>query len=170
MHRSCSLGLPAPRNLPAVPGSTWEPEDLASFTDAADFHTEPYAPTLTVRGRTGSNAGTTRQVAVLTVGQMHGLVIPEVDDPWMQHADRLPAGVEWSARIYVRRPEEVAGELARQMNKVPLPGPALHRRARAGTAAEPVPGTGGSPGRTAHASGPDLLADGSRAARLGCYQ
>jgi len=33
-------------------------------------------------------------------------------------ADLLPASVEWSARIYVRRPEEVAGELARQMNKV----------------------------------------------------
>ncbi|HKR49219.1 MAG TPA: ATP-binding protein [Pseudonocardiaceae bacterium] len=118
MHRSCSLGLPAPRNLPAVPGATWEPEDLASFTDAADFHAEPYAPTLTVRGRTGSNAGTTRHVVVLTVGQMHGLRIPEIDDPWVQRSDRLPAGVEWSARIYVRRPEEVAGELQRQMNKV----------------------------------------------------
>jgi hypothetical protein len=118
MHRSCSLGLPAPRNLPAVPGSSWEPEDLASFTDAADFHTEPYAPTLTVCGRTGSNAGITRQVVVLTVGQMHGLRIPEIDDPWMQRSDRLPAGVEWSARIYVRRPDEVAGELQRQMNKV----------------------------------------------------
>jgi hypothetical protein len=118
MHRSCSLGLPAPRNLPAVPGTEWEPEDLASFTDAADFHAEPYAPTLTVRGRSGSNAGVKRHVAVLTVGQMHGLQIPEVDDPWVQHADRLPAAVEWSARIYVRRPEEVAGELQRQMNKV----------------------------------------------------
>jgi hypothetical protein len=118
MHRSCSLGLPAPRNLPAVPDGSWEPEDLASFTDAADFHTEPYAPTVTVRGRTGSNAGTTRHVVVLTVGQMHGLQIPEIDDPWVQRSDRLPAGVEWSARIYVRRPEEVAGELQRQMNKV----------------------------------------------------
>ena len=118
MHRSCSLGLPAPRNLPAVPGAAWEPEDLASFTDAADFHQEPYAPTLTVRGRTGSNAGMTRHVAVLTVGQMHGLQIPEIDDPWVQHADRLAASVEWSARLYVRRPEEVSGELARQMNKV----------------------------------------------------
>lgn len=118
MHRSCSLGLPAPRNLPAVPGAAWEPEDLASFTDAADFHAEPYAPTLTVRGRTGSNAGIARRLVVLTVGQMHGLQIPEVDDPWVQHADRLPAPVEWSARIYVRRPEEVAGELSRQMNKV----------------------------------------------------
>ena len=118
MHRSCSLGLPAPRNLPAAPGAAWEPEDLASFTDAADFHTEPYAPTLTVRGRTGSNAGIARHVVVLTVGQMHGLRIPEIDDPWVQRSDRLPAGVEWSARIYVRRPEEVAGELQRQMNKV----------------------------------------------------
>jgi hypothetical protein len=36
--RSCSLGLPAPRNLLAVTGAAWEPEDLASFTDAADFH------------------------------------------------------------------------------------------------------------------------------------
>lgn len=118
MHRSCSLGLPAPRNLPAVPGAAWEPEDLASFTDAADFHQEPYSPTVTVRGRTGSNAGTTRHVAVLTVGQMHGLQIPEIDDPWVQHSDRLAASVEWSARIYVRRPEEVSGELQRQMNKV----------------------------------------------------
>ncbi|MFC7341962.1 ATP-binding protein [Saccharopolyspora griseoalba] len=118
MHRSCSLGLPAPRNLPAVPGAPWEPEDLASFTDASDMHQEPYAPTVTVRGRTGSNAGVSRNVAVLTVGQSHGLQIPEIDDPWMQHSDRLPAPVEWSARIYVRRPEDVSGELQRQMNKV----------------------------------------------------
>nr|WP_084716317.1 ATP-binding protein [Saccharothrix syringae] len=118
MHRSCSLGLPAPRNLPAVPGAPWEPEDLASFTDAADFHQEPYSPTVVVRGRTGSNAGIKRHVAVLTVGLMHGLQIPEVDDPWVQRSDRLPAAVEWSARIYVRRPEEVSGELQRQMSKV----------------------------------------------------
>lgn len=118
MHRSCSLGLPAPRNLPAVPGAAWEPEDLASFTDAADFHQEPYSPTVTVRGRTGSNAGIRRHVVVLTVGLMHGLQIPEVDDPWVQRADRLPASVEWSARIYVRKPEDVSGELQRQMNKV----------------------------------------------------
>ncbi|MGP4015951.1 ATP-binding protein [Saccharopolyspora sp. 5N708] len=118
MHRSCSLGLPAPRNLPAVPGAPWEPEDLASFTDASDMHQDPYSPTVTVRGRTGSNAGVTRHLAVLTVGQSHGLQIPEIDDPWMQHSDRLPAPVEWSARIYVRRPEDVGGELQRQMNKV----------------------------------------------------
>ncbi|WP_031467914.1 ATP-binding protein [Sciscionella sediminilitoris] len=118
MHRSCSLGLPAPRSLPAVPTGSWEPEDLASFTDVADFHTEPYSPTVTVRGRTGSNAGVSRHVTVLTVGLMHGLQIPEIDDPWVQRSDRLAAPVEWSARIYVRKPEDVSGELQRQMNKV----------------------------------------------------
>ena len=55
---------------------------------------------------------------MLTVGLMDALRIPEVDDPWMQHSDRLPFPVEWSARIYIRRPEEVAGELQRQMGKV----------------------------------------------------
>ena len=60
----------------------------------------------------------TRHVAVLTVGLMEPLRIPEVDDPWMQRSDRLPFPVEWSARIYVRRPEDVTGELRRQMGKV----------------------------------------------------
>jgi hypothetical protein len=60
----------------------------------------------------------TRHVAVLSVGLMDGLRIPEIDDPWMQHSDRLAFPVEWSARMYIRRPEEVTGELQRQMGKV----------------------------------------------------
>jgi hypothetical protein len=55
MHRSCSLGCPR-RNLPAVPGAAWEPEDLASFTDAADFHQEPYVGELAGWGA-GSQLG-----------------------------------------------------------------------------------------------------------------
>jgi len=117
MHRSCSLGLPAPRTISATTTSRWETEDLAAFTDGVDMFQEPYAPTVRVVGRLRS-ATVQRNVAVLTVGLMDGLRIPEVDDPWMQHSDRLPFPVEWSARIYVRRPEEVAGELQRQMGKV----------------------------------------------------
>ena len=117
MHRSCSLGLPAPRTISATNNSRWETEDLAAFTDGVDMFQEPYAPTVRVVGRLRS-ATVQRNVAVLTVGLMDGLRIPEVDDPWMQHSDRLPFPVEWSARIYVRRPEEVAGELQRQMGKV----------------------------------------------------
>ena len=119
MHRSCALGLPAPRSLTVVPGSVnrWETEDLAAFTDGVDMHQEPYAPTVRIVGRLRSQA-VSRNVAVLSLGLMDGLRIPEVDDPWMQHSDRLPFPVEWSARVYVRKPEDVAGELQRQMGKV----------------------------------------------------
>ena len=119
MHRSCALGLPAPRSLTVVPGSAnrWETEDLAAFTDGVDMYQEPYAPTVRVVGRIRSQA-VSRNVAVLSLGLMDGLRIPEIDDPWMQHSDRLPFPVEWSARVYIRKPEEVAGELQRQMGKV----------------------------------------------------
>ena len=98
-------------------GARWETEDLAAFTDGVEMFQEPYAPTVRVIGRLRSQT-VSRNVAVLSIGLMDGLRIPEVDDPWMQHSDRLPFPVEWSARIYVRRPEEVAGELQRQMGKV----------------------------------------------------
>ncbi|MCD2192950.1 ATP-binding protein [Actinomycetospora endophytica] len=117
MHRSCALGLPAPRSVHAEPGVAWETEDLAAFTDGVSMHQEPYAPTVTVQGRHGLQP-VSRHVAVLSVGLMDSLRIPEADDPWMQRSDRLPFPVEWSARIYVRRPEEVSGELQRQMGKV----------------------------------------------------
>jgi hypothetical protein len=119
MHRSCALGLPAPRALVRNPAAAqrWETEDLAAFTDGVDLYQEPYAPTVRVVGRIRSQT-VARNVAVLSLGLMDGLRIPEVDDPWMQHSDRLPFPVEWSARLYIRRAEEVAGELQRQMGKV----------------------------------------------------
>jgi len=118
LRRSCALGLPAPQTLSLAGGThRWETEDLAAFTEGVSMHQEPYAPTVTVVGRT-RNQTTFRNVAVLTLGLMDSLRIPEVDDPWMQRADRLPFPVEWSARIFVRRPEDVTGELQRQMGKV----------------------------------------------------
>ncbi len=117
MRRSCSLGLPAPQTLSLAGGQRFETEDLAAFTDGVSLHQEPYAPTVRVVGRARSQT-TSRNVAVLTVGLMDPLRIPEIDDPWMQHSDRLPFPVEWSARIYIRRPEDVTGELQRQMGKV----------------------------------------------------
>jgi hypothetical protein len=118
LRRSCALGLPAPQTLSMAGGSQrWETEDLAAFTQGVSLHQEPYAPTVKVVGR-ARGQHTTRNVAVLTVGLMEGMRIPEIDDPWMQHSDRLPFPAEWSARIYVRRPEEVTGELQRQMGKV----------------------------------------------------
>lgn len=118
MMRSCTLGLPASRPIPGTDSGEWATSDLAGFCEAADAFAEPYAPTVTVRGRAFDLAGVERHVAVLSVGLMQPLEIPEVDRPWMANGDQLGLPLEWSARIYVRHPEEVKNELTRQVAKV----------------------------------------------------
>ncbi|HEY3482039.1 MAG TPA: hypothetical protein VGL02_24345, partial [Streptomyces sp.] len=119
MHRSCSLGMPAPQTPQPVGTGYWAAEDLAAITEGCDMYQEdPYAPTVTVRGRAGTMAGVERHVAVLTMGVQQPLMIPEVDRPWMQWADSLGIPLEWSARIYVRSGEEVKNELVRNISKV----------------------------------------------------
>ncbi|MER7015841.1 ATP-binding protein [Saccharopolyspora sp. NPDC000359] len=118
MHRSATLGLPAPLQPPNGLDGAWGTEDLASFADAAEMVQEPYAPTVLVNGQTMQHPNQQRHVAILSVGRMHDLQIPELDPPWMQLSDRLPVPVEWSARIFVRKPGTVAQELHRQSNKV----------------------------------------------------
>lgn len=120
MDRSCNLGLPAPRP-DMVPGSgtgQWQAEDLAALTEGSDAWQEPYAPTATVRGRGGDLYGIQRDVAVLSLGLMDKLTIPEHDPPWMQQADAVGIPLEWSARMYIRPPEQVEGEMVHQMSKV----------------------------------------------------
>ena len=107
----------APHGDADLAATTGRPRTSRRSPTASTLHQEPYAPTVQVLGRFGTQP-VQRHVAVLSVGLMDGLRIPEVDDPWMQRSDRLPFPVEWSARIYVRKPEEVAGELQRQMGKV----------------------------------------------------
>jgi hypothetical protein len=119
MHRSCALGLPAPRTLSVVPGGVtrWDTEDLAAFTDGVDMFQEPYAPTVRVVGRLRSQT-VSRNVAVLSVGLMEGLRIPRSTT----RGCSTPTGCRspWSGRpgCTSGRPEEVAGELQRQMGKV----------------------------------------------------
>ncbi|MGI5126425.1 ATP-binding protein [Pseudonocardia sp. CA-107938] len=116
--RSLGLGLPG-MTVPELPPGTQigEPELLA-LTGQVALCAEPGDPTVTVLGQGSDGSVRRRHLAVLTVGQMQPLRIPEVDDPWMQRTDRLPFPVEWSARFTVRRPEDVSGELRRQMGKV----------------------------------------------------
>lgn len=118
LDRSCNLGLPTPRTTPGVGRGIWASEDLAALTDGSEADQEPYAPTVTVRGRAGDLAGIERHVAVLTVGLMDKLAIPERDAPWMQKTDALGMPLEWSARIYVRPSANVENELIHQASKV----------------------------------------------------
>jgi hypothetical protein len=117
LTRSVALGLPASNQKSPV-AERQNTTDLATYTDPVAMWQDPYAPTVTVHGRTGELAGTTRHLAVLRVGLMHGLEIPERDLPWMVTADRTGIPIEWSARFFVRSGEKVQNELQKQADKV----------------------------------------------------
>lgn len=59
----------------------------------------------------------TRYVAVLTVGRMGELAIPEEHLPWQVWGDAL-APVEQSVRLRFARPEAVPRSLERQINRI----------------------------------------------------
>jgi hypothetical protein len=117
LHRSCSLGMPAPLTLPAVGSAHWDGEDMAEFTDRVHWHVEPYDQTLTVVGE-HEGRQLTRHVAVLTFGRMGELDIPGGAEPYLQKADRLPFPVEWSACMDILSGGQVTGEMQRQMARI----------------------------------------------------
>jgi len=60
---------------------------------------------------------------------MHGLQIPEIDDPWVQRADRLPASVSGPPGSTCAGPKKCRrADPADEQG--PFAGQALHRRAR----------------------------------------
>lgn len=116
LHRSVSLGMPAPLTTPTRIDEDWEPEDFAEFTDQVDWTAVPFAPTINVRGSIDGHE-VERHVRILSVGRMTGqLVAP--GDPWMQRSDWMPFPVEWSARVSVQEAEVVTGQMRRAMQKI----------------------------------------------------
>ncbi|GGL37614.1 hypothetical protein GCM10012283_20290 [Phycicoccus endophyticus] len=99
LHRSCSLGLPAPLTLGAAEHPEWEREDLHEFTDHVTWTATPYGRTIQVRGE-HDGAQVERHVCVLSVGRMTDLDIP-LGVPWIQRTDQLSFPVEWSARVTI---------------------------------------------------------------------
>jgi hypothetical protein len=116
LHRSCSLGLPAPLTLGGVEDGKWEREDLAEFTDHVAWTAVPYGRTLTVRGEV-NGVVLERRVCVLSVGRMTDLDIPP-GVPWMQRTDQLPFPVEWSARVTVEDAGRVGLAMRRNIQKI----------------------------------------------------
>ena len=116
LHRSCSLGLPAPLTLGAADDGEWEREDLDEFTDHVTWTAVPYARTIVVRGET-NRAEVQRHVCVLSVGRMTDLDIPP-GVPWMQRTDQLPFPVEWSARVTVEDAGRVGMAMRRNIQRI----------------------------------------------------
>lgn len=146
LHRSCSLGLPAPLTLSNAAGAEWDTEDLAEFTDSVRWFAEPYGRTLRVSGEANGEL-VERHVCVLSVGRMSDLEIPS-GTPWMQRTDALSFPVEWSGRVLVEDGARVGGAMRKAIQKIraqkehyevehtePAPG-ALDRQARRALAVE----------------------------------
>ena len=93
------------------------PGDLAGLLDQVSWTAEPFATTLKV---TGVVDGRTllRHVAILTVGRMQPMTIPQADLPWMAIPDQLGIPLEWSAHVYVRHDHEVREQLRRVMSRI----------------------------------------------------
>jgi hypothetical protein len=116
MRRSLALGLPAPGALSPVSDGRWETEDLFEFTDTVIAEAEPFAPTVKVRRREAGGGVLERHVAVLTLGRMDQIEVPDpASDPWLVHADRLPFGVEWSIRLDVLDGQQALDAVQRKL-------------------------------------------------------
>ncbi|MFK8851168.1 ATP-binding protein [Streptomyces sp. Ac-502] len=118
LTRSLGLGLPAPLDVPPQPDDQWYPEDLAEFTEAAEWSSpEPYTPHIVVTGT--RQEPVTRYVSVLSVGRMSLSPIPESGaSPWLQRLDRLPFPYEVSATFDVREGDVVNKEMRDQLDRI----------------------------------------------------
>lgn len=116
LHRSCSLGLPAPISLGAPEDGEWCADDLHEFTDQVQWVVTPYGRTVRVRGeRDGKTIE--RHICVMSVGRMTDLDIPP-GVPWMQRTDKVPFPVEWSGRIRIDEAAKVGGAMRRNIQKI----------------------------------------------------
>jgi hypothetical protein len=108
VYRSVGLGLAAPdRRLTSV-----GPADVLALTEHVDRYRTPYGATVKLVNR---HTEETTHVAVLTVGRMEPLEIPQQHDPWLHMADQLPFPTELSSRVDVLGPADTAGALARRL-------------------------------------------------------
>ena len=116
LHRSCSLGLPAPLTLGGAESGEWEAEDLHELTDSVRWFAIPYGRSIRVVGESADQR-VERHVCVLSVGRMTDLEIPS-GVPWMQRTDQLGFPVEWSGRIEVEDSARVGAAMRRSIQKI----------------------------------------------------
>lgn len=101
LYRSVALCMSPPRSLSPVSDGRWERPDLLALTEQIERYRSPYGSTLKLVNRL---TGEERHVAVLAVGRMEPLEIPERHEPWLHFHERLPWPMELSSRMDVLGP------------------------------------------------------------------
>lgn len=117
MHRSLSMGVPAPMHA-GVGGDRWEPDDVAGFFARREWIYEPLTGS-TVKVIAEHHGQTVeRHVAVLSVGPMPDITWPESGkDPWMLVADKLGFPVEWSLAGAMLTKKQLAPAVEYEQNR-----------------------------------------------------
>ncbi|MEU4566365.1 ATP-binding protein [Micromonospora sp. NPDC023956] len=96
LYRSVALCMAPPGSLSPVTNGHWERGDLLALTEQVERYRTPYGSTVKLVNRM---TGEERHVAVLAVGRMEPLEIPEKHEPWLHFHERLPWPMEISTRV-----------------------------------------------------------------------
>jgi hypothetical protein len=115
LYRSVALGMSPPPMLNTVGHGQWESGDLLALTENIERYRTPYGSTVKLVNRM---SGEERHVAVLTVGRMEPLDIPERHEPWLHFHERLPWPMEISSRVDILGPQDSFRNLEHRLRMI----------------------------------------------------
>uniref|UniRef100_UPI00194592F4 ATP-binding protein n=1 Tax=Virgisporangium aliadipatigenens TaxID=741659 RepID=UPI00194592F4 len=101
LYRSVALGMSPPSDTTDVEHGGWERGDLLALTEQIERYRTPYGSTVKLVNRLTDEE---RHVAILAVGRMEPLEIPERHEPWLHFHERLPWAMEISSRVDILGP------------------------------------------------------------------
>ncbi len=115
LYRSVALCMSPPTQLSPVSSGVWERGDLLALTEQIERYRTPYGSTVKLVNRL---TGEERHVAVLSVGRMEPLEIPERHEPWLHFHERLPWPMELSSRVDVLGPNDSFRNLEHRLRMI----------------------------------------------------
>jgi AAA-like domain len=115
LYRSVALCMSPPTMLSPVNDGAWERGDLLALTEQIERYRSPYGSTVKLVNRM---TGEERHVAVLTVGRMEPLEIPERHEPWLHFHERLPWAMELSSRMDLLGPGDSFRNLEHRLRMI----------------------------------------------------
>ncbi|HEX6501244.1 MAG TPA: ATP-binding protein [Micromonosporaceae bacterium] len=115
LYRSVALCMSPPGALSPVTSGVWERGDLLALTEQIERYRTPYGSTVKLVNRM---TGEERHVAVLAVGRMEPLEIPERHEPWLHFHERLPWPMELSSRVDVLGPNDSFRNLEHRLRMI----------------------------------------------------
>ncbi|MGC4890133.1 ATP-binding protein [Micromonospora sp. DT227] len=115
LYRSVALCMAPPGVLSPITNGRWERGDLLALTEQVERYRTPYGSTVKLVNRM---TGEERHVAVLAVGRMEPLEIPERHEPWLHFHERLPWPMELSTRVDLLGPNDSFRNLEHRLRMI----------------------------------------------------